>query len=285
MTKDAYASYSNSFKSYAQDISSISVMTKEEEQQIIPKIINNDDVDGKARQRLIEGNLRLVIKIARHYDSYGMDLDDLINEGNIGLMQAIDKYDPSKGTKFSTYASFWIKQKVIRALANKSRTIRLPVCMTQDFNKILKYMEEYEAEHDCQPDNETVADALGLAVSRVEAAKDHFENYGMVHLDAISGDEDSDRSYEQVIEDAHSVSPFEALASLNEDECIKKFLNELPERERKIVQHRFGLDTGKKKTLEAIGEELQLTKERIRQLEKLALKKLKTMMEKENYYG
>ena len=281
MSQETYTTYSSSFKSYAADISDIPIMSVEEERELIPKIMNDDDEDGYARNRLIEGNLRLVIKIARHYENYGMDLDDLINEGNIGLMVAIDKYDPTKGTKFSTYASFWIKQKVIRALANRSRTIRLPVCMTQDFNKILKFIDEYNTENNEEPEDKFVAESLGLAVSRVKAAKDHSKNYGMVYLDATSQGEDSDRAYEELVGDCHTECPFEALATLNDNECIKKFLNKLPDRERYIIEHRFGLEGNDRQTLEWIGKALDLTKERIRQLERDALRKLRVMMEKE----
>lgn len=268
---------------YYSQANSTPLLTREQEVELANKIRNGSKkVSEVAKEQMIKANLRLVIKIVTSYKKYGLEAEDLISEGNIGLTIAASKYDPSKGTKFSTYAALWIRQKIMRALSEKSRTIRLPVYLTQDFSKIFKFVEDFKAENSREPSEEEISEATGLKIHAIRKAKFAFENaQARISLDApLSKEEDSDATIGDKIEDDLSYSPFEETETTNNSEVIFKFLNKLSDREQDIVRRRFGLGGHDIETLDKIGESHKLTRERIRQIENVALVKLKTMLTK-----
>ena len=230
----------------------------------------NDEQKESAKSRLIEANIRLVIKIARGYSHYGVELEDLVNEGNIGLMVAAEKFDPNRGTKFSTYSSFWIKQKILRALTNKSSLIRLPVYLKQQYLGIRKFVDNYKFKNNRAPSNKEIAKEFGITVSKVEKM---FEATAPVMR--LDGEVDGVR-FDEYIEDEGSSTPFLILETKDDSAFLAKMLSNLPKREEYILRHRFGL-SGEKETLEKIGEKFGVTRERIRQVEEAALVKLRFM--------
>lgn len=260
------------------------LLTREQEVDLSQKIRNGSKkVKEEAREQMIKANLKLVIKIVSSYKKYGLEPEDLISEGNIGLTIAASKYDSSKGTKFSTYAGFWIRQKIMRALSEKSRTIRLPVYLTQDFSKILKFKEKYQSEFDSDPTTEEIAKGTGLTKHSVEKALFAYDTaQASVSLDTPL-DKDSEGDAATIgdkIEDSSSFNPMQEAETVNNSEVILKFLNKLTQRERDIISRRFGLGGGGSETLDNIGDSYKLTRERIRQIEYDALKKLKVMINK-----
>jgi len=268
---------------YAQ-VDETPLLTREQEVDLSHKIRNGSKkVKEEAREQMIKANLKLVIKIVSSYKKYGLEAEDLISEGNIGLTIAASKYDSSKGTKFSTYAGFWIRQKIMRALSEKSRTIRLPVYLTQDFSKILKFKEAYQSEFDSDPTTEEIAKGTGLTKHSVEKALFAYDSaQASVSLDTPL-DKDSEGDAATIgdkIEDNSSFNPMQETEAVNNSEVILKFLNKLTQRERDIIARRFGLGGGGSETLDNIGDSYKLTRERIRQIEYDALKKLKVMINK-----
>ena len=268
---------------YAQ-VDETPLLTREQEVDLSHKIRNGSKkVKEEAREQMIKANLKLVIKIVSSYKKYGLEAEDLISEGNIGLTIAASKYDSSKGTKFSTYAGFWIRQKIMRALSEKSRTIRLPVYLTQDFSKILKFKEKYQSEFDSDPTTEEIAKGTGLTKHSVEKALFAYDSaQASVSLDTPL-DKDSEGDAATIgdkIEDNSSFNPMQETEAVNNSEVILKFLNKLTQRERDIIARRFGLGGGGSETLDNIGDSYKLTRERIRQIEYDALKKLKVMINK-----
>jgi RNA polymerase primary sigma factor len=236
----------------------------------------------KAREVLIRSNLRLVIKLAKPYQFFGLDLADLINEGNMGLMKAVDKYDPSKGAKLSYYASFWIKQSITRSLANTSRTVRLPVGVVNQKMKILKFAEKFQRKHDRKPNVDEVAEKFGLSESRAALLMETGMQSQSLS-DPVGKNNDGDAfELQDVICDFKIRSP-SAQAEFNSNiEVLEKLISRLSRREQSIVRRRFGL-TGEAKgeTLEKIGDSFGITRERIRQIEAMALRKLRFWMKKE----
>jgi RNA polymerase primary sigma factor len=233
----------------------------------------NDEQKESAKRRLVEANIRLVMKIARSYSYYGVELEDLVNEGNMGLMVAAEKFDPNRGVKFSTYSSFWIKQKILRALTNKSSIIRLPVYLKQRYLGIRKFVDDYKFKNNSSPTNDEIAEEFGISVSKVEKI---FEATAPVLR--LDGELDGVR-FDEYIEDKGSSTPSLILESKDDVEYLSKMLSNLPKREEYILRHRFGL-SGEKETLEKIGDKLGVTRERIRQVEKSALVKLRFMYRK-----
>ena len=233
----------------------------------------------EARRELIKSNLKLVIKIAKDYRNLGLEYPDLISEGNIGLMQGVEKYDPSKGSKFSYYASFWIKQAIRRSISNKGRTIRLPVGVIDKKIKILKYKNEFKKEHGLDPTDEQVADALGMKATKVEfISKLNFQSKSL--HEKLCSDESSDSSIGDVIEDTGSESPHKVFLRKDEERLLNLFIKKLDMRQQCIIKYRFGLGDVEPETLESIGKRFNLTRERIRQLEGVALKSLRGMYAK-----
>ena len=260
------------------------LLTVEEEKDLAELIKNsNGPKKQEAKNLFIASNLRLVIKIARSYENLGLDLEDLISEGNIGLVSAVDRFDPEKGAKFSTYAGFWIRQRIMRALSNHSSIIRMPCYLKQLYLNYLKYLEAYQEKHDKKPSIKEISKFLNITERKVKEMLEAAS--AIISLDCkISEDNDGD-TYAEVIKDERSDDPLKCLSTKNTTEVIDRALQELDPRERKIIRKRFGLDGDKPNTLEEIGVMFSVTRERIRQIERVALLKFKKEYSKTaNFY-
>jgi RNA polymerase primary sigma factor len=264
----------SAFKLYLREIGQVKLLTPLEEIELAARIKKGDK---KAREQMIKANLRLVVKIAHDYEGFGLPLLDLISEGNIGLMKAVERFDPSKGGKLSTYGSWWIKQSIKRALANQSKTIRLPVHLVDKISKMRRVALKLQEVFGREPTDEELAEELGMTPSRV--AQMRTAAIRPASLDAPIGDDDSN-NYSEIIADENADTPYEQL----EDQTITRMLQEmvktLDPREATILRYRFGLDGGSEKTLEEVGEKFGVTRERVRQIQNIALNKLRRMIEK-----
>ena len=246
---------------YLREIGQVKLITPKEEIVLAKRIKKGD---RKAREQMITANLRLVVKIARDYEGLGLPLLDLINEGNIGLMKGVERFNPRKGAKLSTYASWWIKQCMMRALANQSKTIRLPVHVVDKVAHIRKAEVKLREAFDRDPTDQEVADHLGLNPRRIQQYRDAYR--APVSLDAPIGT-DEPKQISEVVADPDAAAPF--------DRLVREVLATLTPRENKILAMRFGLDDGRTKTLEEIGDRVGVTRERIRQIQEEALKKMR----------
>jgi RNA polymerase primary sigma factor len=258
---------------YLREVGLVSLLTPDEEVSLAAKVKKGDE---KARERMITANLRLVVKIARDYEHFGLPLLDLINEGNIGLMKAVNRFDPTKGAKFSTYSSWWIKQAIKRALANQSKTIRLPVHLV---DKIAHMRRVAMRLHDVlghEPTDDELAAELGIKVSRVAEWRSASQRPSS--LDAPIGDDDSHRLAD-IVRDERVEDPCDTLANRTIAGKLSELVEKLHPREATILRFRFGLDGGPERTLEEVGRKFGVTRERIRQLQNLALTKLRRMIE------
>jgi len=226
---------------------------------------------------MIKANLRLVVKIARDYEGIGLPLLDLINEGNIGLMKAVERFDPAKGGKLSTYSSWWIKQSIKRALANQSKTIRLPVHMVDKISKMRRAAMRLQEMFGREPTDQELAEELGTTAARV--ADMRMAAVRPTSLDApIAGDETN--SFAEIVEDESADTPYEQLEEKTLTRMLQEMVKALSGREAAILRERFGLDGGPQKTLEEVGATLGVTRERVRQLQNVALGKLRHMLER-----
>lgn len=259
----------DSVRMYLKEIGKVPLLSAEEEQELAERIANGDE---EAKKKLAEANLRLVVSIAKRYNGRGLLFLDLIQEGNIGLLKAVDKFDYNKGFKFSTYATWWIRQAITRAIADQSRTIRIPVHMVETINKLIRVQRNLLQELGREPQPEEVAKAMDLPVERVrEILKVAQEP---VSLETPIGEED-DSHLGDFIQDENMPVPADAAAFTLLKEELSAVLDTLTERERKVLTLRFGLVDGHARTLEEVGKEFDVTRERIRQIEAKALRKLR----------
>ena len=259
---------------YLREISQVPLLTPQEEVKLAGQIKRGNK---KAREKMITANLRLVVKIAHDFGNYGLPLLDLVSEGNIGLMKAVERFDPKKGGKLSTYASWWIKQSIKRALANQSKTIRLPVHLVDKIGKIRRVAAQMTEELGREPTTEELAEELGLPPAKVA----HLKNVAVrpASLDAkINADDDT--AFGDLVSDERAEDPFEALRDKDLREEVGDLLDVLDPRERKIISFRFGLGGGKERTLEEVGRKFGVTRERIRQLQNIALQKMRKALRK-----
>ena len=259
---------------YILQISKIPLITVEEEVLLAKKISEGDDL---AREKMITANLRLVVKIAQDYSNIGMSLLDLINEGNIGLMKAVERFDPTKGGKLSTYAAWWIKQSIKRALANQSKTIRLPVHMVDRVTQMRRISAQMAENLGRDPTDDELASEMNLPVSRVSHLKSVSQK--PASLDSPVG-EDERSTLGEVVPDEKSVNPLETLQSKSVVGDINVVLSKLEPREADIIRLRFGLEGRDPLTLEQVGEKIGVTRERVRQLQEQALRRLRKNMAK-----
>ena len=254
---------------YLREIGRVKLLTPKEEMALAKRIRKGDK---RAREKMITANLRLVVKIARDYEGLGLPLLDLINEGNIGLMKGVERFNPRKGAKLSSYAAWWIKQCIMRALANQSKTIRLPVHVVDKVAHIRKAEVKLREAFDREPTDQEVADHLGLNPRRIQQYRD--ASRAPISLDAPIGRDEPQRISE-VVADPNAAAPFDRLVHENDTQLVQQVLATLTPRENKILAMRFGLDDGKAKTLEEIGARLGVTRERIRQIQEEALQKMR----------
>jgi RNA polymerase primary sigma factor len=261
-------------KLYLREIGQVKLLTPQEEIELAARIKRGDK---KAREQMIKANLRLVVKIARDYEGIGLPLLDLISEGNIGLMKAVERFDPAKGGKLSTYGSWWIKQSIKRALANQSKTIRLPVHLVDKISKMRRTAMRLQEELGREPTDEELGEELGITASRV--AQMRMAAIRPASLDAPIGDEDSN-NFAEVVQDESADTPYEQLEEKTVTRMLQEMVKTLDPREATILRARFGLDGGAQKTLEEVGQKFGVTRERVRQIQNIALKKLRKMIEK-----
>ena len=254
---------------YLKEIGKVPLLTAEEEIELAKRMEAGDE---KAKQKLAEANLRLVVSIAKRYVGRGMLFLDLIQEGNLGLIKAVEKFDYEKGYKFSTYATWWIRQAITRAIADQARTIRIPVHMVETINKLIRVSRQLLQELGREPLPEEIAEVMDISVERVrEILKISQEP---VSLETPIGEEE-DSHLGDFIQDQNVPVPAEAAASNLLRDQLNEVLDTLTEREQKVLRLRFGMDDGRARTLEEVGKEFQVTRERIRQIEAKALRKLK----------
>lgn len=260
----------DSVRLYLREIGKIPLLNAEEELELAQRVVAGDK---RAKDKMAEANMRLVVSIAKRYVGRGLDLLDLIQEGNTGLLRAVEKFDPDKGFKFSTYATWWIRQAITRAIADQARTIRIPVHMVETINKLLRTQRRLTQELNREPTNEEIAEAMEIEVEKVEHIMKIKQDISS--LDASVRDDEEDSVLADFIEDEDTISPEESATSQLLKEHVKDMLGALTDREQKILKLRFGLEDGKSHTLEEVGQEFSVTRERIRQIEAKALAKLR----------
>jgi len=267
--RDLPSSERSAIKIYLQEIGKTPLLKPSEEVELAALIQKGD---MRAREKMIKANLRLVVKIAHDYANFGLPLLDLISEGNIGLVKAVERFDPNKGGKLSTYAAWWIKQSIKRALANQSKTIRLPVHLVDKIARIRRTAMQLEEALGRAPTDEEIAVELDMPVNKVA----HLKSVSVrpTSLDAPIGD-DSGTEFGEIIGDETAVTPFEQLSDKNLINDLRKLVEELDPREAEIIRLRFGLGDEKALTLEEVGERFNITRERVRQLQNMALSRMR----------
>ena len=259
----------DSVRLYLREIGKIPLLSAEEEMDLARRIIEGDK---KAKDKMAEANMRLVVSIAKRYSGRGLDFLDLIQEGNTGLLRAVEKFDPDKGFKFSTYATWWIRQAITRAIADQARTIRIPVHMVETINKLLRTQRRMTQELNREPTIDELAKELDMEPEKIEYVIKIKQDISS--LDAGVGRDGED----------DTVSPEDSASNQLLKEQVQDILSSLSDREQKIVRMRFGLDNGKNHTLEEVGQEFAVTRERIRQIEAKALAKLRKHKDAKKLY-
>jgi len=259
-------------RTYLDQIGKTPLLTLEEETTLARKVLKGDE---SARQRMIQSNLRLVVRIAKDYDGFGLPLMDLISEGNLGLIKAVERFDPDKGGKLSTYAAWWIKQAIKRALATSGKTIRLPVHMVDRISQMRRLTARLAAEIGREPHNEEIAEAMQIPLSKVVHMKAVASR--AASLDQPVGEE-GDATLGDLVKDESERTPFETLRGKSDSGELLEMLSHLDAREREVLVRRFGLDGESPLTLEEVGTAFKLTRERVRQLQQSALMRLRRIM-------
>ncbi len=267
----------NGIKIYLREIGQIQLLTPADEIVLAARIKKGD---RKARSTMIKANLRLVVKIAHDYSNFGLPLLDLISEGNIGLMKAVERFDPKKGGKLSTYAAWWIKQSIKRALANQAKTIRLPVHLVDKISKMRRAAMELGESLGREPTDAELAAKLHVPTAKV--AQLRTISIRPASLDAPIGEDDA-TEFSEIVGDDNALTPFELLRDKTLRQDISEILSEIEPREAEILTLRFGLDGSKPQTLEEVGRKFKVTRERVRQIQNLALDKLRRLMDKQDH--
>jgi RNA polymerase primary sigma factor len=270
--RDLPTSERSTIRLYLQEIGKTPLLKPSEEVELAAQIQAGS---MKAREKMIKANLRLVVKIAHDYANFGLPLLDLISEGNIGLIKAVERFDPAKGGKLSTYAAWWIKQSIKRALANQSKTIRLPVHLVDKIAKMRRTAMEIEEELGRPPTDDELALVLEMPVNKIA----HLKSVSVrpTSLDAPVGDDDG-TEFGELIGDENSIDPFASLQSKTVVDDLRSMVDDLDEREAEIIRQRFGLNGEKPKTLEEVGEQFGITRERVRQLQNIALMRMRKIL-------
>ena len=262
----------DSVRLYLREIGKIPLLNAEEELELAHRVIAGDK---KAKDKMAEANMRLVVSIAKRYSGRGLDFLDLIQEGNTGLLRAVEKFDPDKGFKFSTYATWWIRQAITRSIADQARTIRIPVHMVETINKLLRTQRRMTQELNREPTIEELAKELDMEPEKVEYVIKIKQDISSLDAGVGRDGDEEDSVLGDFIEDEDTVSPEDSATNQLLKEQVNDVLSSLSDREQKIVRMRFGLDNGKSHTLEEVGQEFAVTRERIRQIEAKALAKLR----------
>ena len=262
----------DSVRLYLREIGKIPLLTGDEELELAQKV---KEGDKRAKDKMAEANMRLVVSIAKRYSGRGLDFLDLIQEGNTGLLRAVEKFDPDKGFKFSTYATWWIRQAITRAIADQARVIRIPVHMVETINKLLRTQRRMTQELNREPTMDELAKELDMEPSKIEYVMKIKQDIHSLDAGVGRDGEEEDSVLGDFIEDEDSTTPEESASNQLLKEQVQAILSSLSDREQKIVNMRFGLDNGKSHTLEEVGQEFAVTRERIRQIEAKALAKLR----------
>jgi RNA polymerase primary sigma factor len=265
---------SDSIRIYMREIGQVELLTPEQEIELAARVKKGDE---EAVQIMIKANLRLVVKIAQDYARYGLPLLDLISEGNIGLMKAVKRFDPKKGGKLSTYAAWWIKQGIKRALANQSKTIRLPAHLVDKIARMRRVEHQLMEELSREPTAEEIADEMDLKAATIEQWK--VLSLKPTSLDAPIGNDDDSSEVGEIIGDHRIRTPFDELEDSQLKEEVESLLDRLDDREQQILIYRFGLEGEEVETLEEVGDRFGITRERVRQIQNAAVIKLREMLD------
>ena len=271
----------DSVRLHLREIGKIPLLTSEEELALAQRVVAGDK---RAKDKMAEANMRLVVSIAKRYSGRGLDFLDLIQEGHTGLLRAVEKFDPDKGFKFSTYATWWIRQAITRAIADQARTIRIPVHMVETINKLLRTQRRMTQELNREPTIDELAKELEMEPEKVEYVIKIKQDISSLDAGVGRDGEDEDSVLGDFIEDEDGTTPEESAANQLLKEQVQAVLSTLSEREQKIIKMRFGLENGKSHTLEEVGQEFAVTRERIRQIEAKALAKLRKHKDAKKLY-
>ena len=267
---DAFAD--DSVRLYLREIGKIPLLTPEEEAALAQRIVRGDK---KAKNKMVESNMRLVVSIAKRYGGRGLDFLDLIQEGNTGLLRAVEKFDPDKGFKFSTYATWWVRQAITRAIADQARTIRIPVHMVETINKVLRTTRKLTSELNREPTNEEIAKELDMEPEKIDYVMRIKQDIASLDASVGKDGDDEDSVLGDFVEDEERAGPEDSAANQILKEQLAEIIATLTDREQKIIRLRFGIGGGRPHTLEEVGNEFDVTRERIRQIEAKALSKLR----------